>query len=75
MPEGSSSEAPVINPGPRIIKSRLRGFRSRSILDSRVSLSGCLLLFAVCLASRTLDSLHSNNVRRLKRKEVGSVLF
>src|SRR5438132_7860202 len=41
MPDGSSSEAPVISPGPRNIRKRLRGFVSRSILDS--SASSCAL--------------------------------
>src|SRR5260370_1416839 len=34
MPEGSSSEAPVTNPGPSTINTRLIGFFSRSSFDS-----------------------------------------
>src|SRR6266404_7109309 len=34
MPEGSSSEAPVTNPGPSTINTRLMGFFSRSSFDS-----------------------------------------
>src|SRR5437588_12372348 len=30
MPEGSSSDAPVINPGPSILRNRLNGFAWRS---------------------------------------------
>src|SRR5437764_7424698 len=42
IPDGSSSEAPVINPGPRIIRTRLMGFFSRASLDSSVD-SRCRL--------------------------------
>src|SRR5664279_1073413 len=34
MPEGSSSEAPVTRPGPRIFRNRLKGLRSRRISPS-----------------------------------------
>src|SRR5207253_186227 len=34
MPEGSSSEAPVINPGPSILRNLLRGFLSSVIAAS-----------------------------------------
>src|SRR5260370_21602557 len=30
MPDGSSSEAPVMSPGPRILMKRMKGLRSRS---------------------------------------------
>src|SRR5438552_10077190 len=35
MPEGSSSDAPVIKPGPRTIKKRLNGFGLRDFFDDR----------------------------------------
>src|SRR5712671_1991639 len=53
MPDGSSSEAPVISPGPRAIRRRLMGFLSRSSFASSGSLlSFRLWLFDVVLASR-----------------------
>jgi hypothetical protein len=35
IPDGSSSEAPVIRPGPRIFRKRFRGFRSPATVASR----------------------------------------
>jgi hypothetical protein len=50
MPEGSSSDAPVIKPGPSIFKKRLTGFGSRSKPFSRMPLG--VLLLTVCWMCR-----------------------
>src|SRR5437868_6903218 len=56
MPEGSSSEAPVMNPGPRSFRNRLTGLRSRSILATRGMASDSPRAISGFLLDRFLDS-------------------
>src|SRR5437868_2665596 len=56
MPEGSSSEAPVMNPGPRSFRNRLTGLLSRSILATRGMASDSPRAISGFLLDRFLDS-------------------
>src|SRR5437016_10321170 len=65
MPEGSSSDAPVIRPGPRIFRNRLRGFRSRSVADSGGQAGPAASLFRSCFILLPLDvQPHGKHIRR-----------